>query len=135
MTRKTKAQQTYERVEALLAEGMSKGDAYRQLSEEYGQPVDSVRGAYSTGRRQATGEAPSRGKTRKKRETTAEDAIERAVLELESSIEAIEQEVEASRVQAEEARVAHEALKQTAQPRIEQIKAKIAVLRDDGTAM
>ncbi|MBF6620186.1 MAG: hypothetical protein ITG02_08150, partial [Patulibacter sp.] len=111
MSRKTKAQQTYERIEALIEGGASKGDAYRQLAAEYGQPVESVRGAYSLGRRQVTGETSTRGRSRKKRETTAEDAIERAVIELESSIEAIQQEVDASRVQAEEAQAAHETLK------------------------
>jgi hypothetical protein len=131
VTKQTKAQQTYERIEALLAEGMSKGDAYRQLAAEYGQPVESVRGAYSTGRRQTTGETSTRGRARsKKRETTAEDAIERAVVELETSIEAIEEEVEASRAQAEEAQAEHEMLKETAAPRIARIRAKIDALQE-----
>lgn len=129
----TKAQRTYERIEALIAEGTSKADAFRQLAEEYGQPVDSVRGAYYTGRMQTTGETSPRGRSRKVRETTAEDAIQRAVFELEKSIEAIEQEVEASRLRVEEAQSEHDALQASAAPRIATIQGKIAVLSDQGT--
>ena len=42
----TKAQEVYERVEALVADGARKADAFRQLAEEYGQPQNSIRGAY-----------------------------------------------------------------------------------------
>ena len=42
----TKAQEVYERVEALVASGVSKADAFRQVADEYGQPFNSMRGAY-----------------------------------------------------------------------------------------
>jgi hypothetical protein len=42
----TKAQQVYERVEALIASGVKKADAFKQVADEVGQPVNSVRGAY-----------------------------------------------------------------------------------------
>ncbi len=42
----TKAQEVYERVEALVASGVKKADAFRQLADELGQPFNSVRGAY-----------------------------------------------------------------------------------------
>ena len=42
----TKAQEVYERVEALMASGTRKADAFRQLADEYGQPMNSIRGAY-----------------------------------------------------------------------------------------
>ena len=35
----TKAQQIYERINALVADGVAKADAFRQLADEYGQPV------------------------------------------------------------------------------------------------
>ncbi len=42
----TKAQEVYERVEALVASGAKKADAFRQVAEEYGQPFASMRCAY-----------------------------------------------------------------------------------------
>src|SRR5580704_18348661 len=42
----TKAQEVYDRVEALVASGVKKADAFRQLSDEYGQEFNSIRGAY-----------------------------------------------------------------------------------------
>ena len=42
----TKAQEVYDRVEALVASGVKKADAFRQVAEEFGQPFDSMRGAY-----------------------------------------------------------------------------------------
>lgn len=125
----TKAQQTYERVEALVAGGMTRADAFKQLATEYGQPVDSIRGAYYTGRKQANGETgPSRSRRSRRRETTEQDAIQAAIATLENSIEDIETEVEAARERAEEARAEHEAMAAAAGPRIEKIRAKVAAL-------
>ena len=42
----TKAEEVWDKVEALVASGTSKAEAFKQLAKEYGQPVDSVRGAY-----------------------------------------------------------------------------------------
>ena len=42
----TKAQEVYDRVEALVASGVRKADAFRQVAEELGQPFNSMRGAY-----------------------------------------------------------------------------------------
>ena len=41
----TKAQQIYERVEALVGEGSTKADAYVQVAEEFGLKPNSVRGS------------------------------------------------------------------------------------------
>lgn len=128
----TKAQQTYERIEALKSEGMSQPDAIRKLAEEYGQSTDSVRGAYYTGRKQATGEAaatPRSARPRQQRETTDTDAIGWAVATLENAITSIESEVEQARVRAVEAKAEYESISKSAGPRIETIRAKIAVLR------
>lgn len=127
----TKAVQVYERVEALVTAGTEKADAFRQLATEFGQPVDSVRGAYYTGRKQASGdpaESKPRSRPARKRETTAEAAVASAVSALESAIESIESELQDAQRRAEEAQAEYKALKATAGTRIEAIQAKIVVL-------
>lgn len=125
----TKAQQTYERIEGLVADGSTKADAFKQLASEYEQSVDSVRGAYYTGRKQASGEPTARtGRSRRKRETTEHDAIEQAVSTLRSAIAAIHSEVEDARERAEEAQREHEAISTASAPRIAAIESKIAAL-------
>lgn len=130
----TKAQQTYERIEALVARGTDRAAAFQQLSEEYRQPLHSVRSAYYVGRKQANGEdtGTSRPRRSRKRETTEQDAVERAVASLENSISDIESEVELAAERALEASAEHEALQQMSGPRIEAIRAKIAALTDAG---
>jgi len=130
----TKAQQTYERVNALVDGGMKKADAFKQIAEEYGQPVTSVRGAYyghkrvlERGDEPSTGSRPSPRRSRK-RETTAEDAVASAVATLRSAIDAIEIELETARDRAKEAQAEYEAMQAASTGRIEQIRAKIAVL-------
>lgn len=128
----TRAQQTYERVEQLVSDGIDRADAFKQLAEEYGQPVDSVRGAYYTGRKQTLGDnGSSRSRRSKKRETTEEDAIEAAVATLENSIGDIQSEVEVADERAREAVAEHDALARSAGPRIATIEAKIALLRGE----
>jgi hypothetical protein len=129
----TKAQQTYERIEALIASGSTRPDAIKQLADEYGQSTDSVRGAYYTGKKQATGtssSAPRSTRPRQRRETTDLDAIGWAVSTLENAIAAIEGEVEQARIRAEEAQAEHEVISTSSGPRIETIRAKIAALQD-----
>ena len=130
----TKAQQTYERVNALVESGTKKADAFKQLAEEYGQPVDSVRGAYyghkrslERGDEPSTGNRPSVRRSRR-RETTAEDAVASAVSALRSAIDSIDVELETARQRAEEAQAEYEAMHAASTGRIEQIRAKIAVL-------
>jgi len=130
----TKAQQTYERVHALVESGTQKAAAFKQLAEEYGQPVDSVRGAYyghkrvlERGDEPSTGSRPSPRRSRK-RETTTEDAVASAVATLRSAIDSIEIELETARDRANEAQAEYEAMQAASTGRIEQIRAKIAVL-------
>lgn len=124
----TKAQEVYERVEALVASGARKADAFRQVAEEYGQPFNSMRGAYYAHVR-ASGEAAPTGSRRpRKRETTSEDAIEQATLVLNRAIDAIDAEIEAAKTRVEEARAEYEHLRETAQERKAGIKAKIDAL-------
>ena len=129
----TKAQQTYERINALVDGGMQKADAFKQLAEEYGQPVDSVRGAYYGHKRVVeTGGQPGAGRSgvrrSRKRETTTEDAVASAVATLNAAIDAIMAEVAAAQERAVEAAAECKALQATASGRIEAIQAKIAVL-------
>lgn len=121
----TKAQQTYERIEQLMEAGTSRTDAFKQIAEEHGQPVASIRGAYYTGRKQA-GEG---GTTRtRKRETTAEDAVQAAIVTLRRSIEKIDAEIEVAANRALEAQAEHEAMRESADPRKKEIEQKIAAL-------
>ena len=120
----TKSQEVYERVEALIAGGATKADAFRQLAEEYGQPVKSLQGAYYQHSRKANG-----GSTRpRKRETTPTDAVEDAKSVLTRAIEAIDTEVEAAKDRAAEAKAEYEAMKASASERKTAIQAKLAAL-------
>ena len=120
----TKAQEVYERVEALVASGMKKADAFRQAAEEFGQPFNSMRGAYYAHTRSTGQSAP---RTRK-RQTTTEDAIESAVIVLNRAIAAIDGEIDAAKTRAEEAKAEYEHLRDTAEERKAAIQVKIDAL-------
>lgn len=122
----TKAQEIYDKVEALVAKGTAKSDAFRQVAEEYGQPFNSMRGAYYAHARELKGEGAPR-RTRK-RETTTADAVESAVLALRRAVEAIDAEVLAAKVRADEAQAEYESLRDSADGRKSDIKAKITAL-------
>jgi len=121
----TKADQTRERIDALVASGLKKADAFRQLSEELGQPVKSLQGAYYNATRKAGG-----GSTRaRKRETTTTDALAQATAVLEKAIESIDAEIPAAKARADEAKLEYEALKASATERKQAIQAKIDALK------
>jgi RNA processing factor Prp31 len=120
----TKAQEIYERVEALVASGVKKADAFRQVAEEYGQPFNSIRGAYYAYTRSSGQSAP---RTRK-RQTTTEDAIESAVIVLNRAIASIDGEIEVAKTRAAEAKAEYEHLRDTAEERKAAIQAKIDAL-------
>ena len=121
----TKAQQVYERVESLVASGVSKADAFRQLAEETGQPGKSLQGAYYQHSRKANGGGRARPR---KRETTPADAVEDAKAVLERAIESIDAEIEAAKERADEAKREFEAMKASAAERKAAIKAKLDAL-------
>ena len=75
----TKAQEVYERVEALVASGTRKADAFRQVADEFGQPFNSMRGAYYAHTRTLAAPSGSKSRRPRKRETTTLDAIESAM--------------------------------------------------------
>lgn len=120
----TKAQEVFEKVEALVAGGSTKADAFKQLAGEYGQPVNSMRGAYYAHSRQGDDAGSTRSRRSKRRETTPEDALADAREALDRAIQSIDREVEAAQTRAEEAQAEYEALKGSAKAKKEAIAAK-----------
>jgi hypothetical protein len=121
----TKAQEVYEKVEALMAAGTSKADAFKQLATEYGQPVNSIRGSYYQHTRPESG---TTGTRTRRRETTPEDAVADARRALERAIEAIDREVEQAGERAEEAKAEYDALKASAAERKAAITKRLEAL-------
>ncbi len=122
----TKAQEVFQRVEELVAGGASKPDAFKQLADEYGQPVNSIRGSFYQGAKAQTGEnAPKRTR---RRETTPEDALADARKVLSRAIEQVDAEVEVAKARAEEAVAEHKALAESAAARKEAIQASLDAL-------
>ena len=120
----TKAQEIYERVEALVAAGTRKADAFRSLADEYGQPFNSIRGAYYAHTR-STGE----GGNGTRRQARSVDPIESATAVLRAALEAIDLEVVAAKEQAEQAQQHYAALRDSAKKRKAALEAKIEVLQ------
>jgi hypothetical protein len=121
----TKAQQVYERVEALVASGVRKADAFRQVADELGQPFNSMRGAYYAHTR-TLGESTPRSR---KRATTAVDPIEQATSVLTGAVESIDAEVAGAKARIDEATTEYQHLRDTAKERKAAIQAKIDALK------
>lgn len=121
----TKAQEVYERVEALVATGVRKADAFRQVADELEQPFNSMRGAYYAHTRTLGG---TPGASRK-RAPTVTDPIEQATNVLNTALEAIDGEVEAAKTRADEAAAEYKELRDGAATRKATIKAKIEALK------
>lgn len=126
----SKAQEIYERVEAMIASGVDKADAFRQLAEETDRPYDSLRGAYYVYKRKLeggdSGVKPSRTR---RRETTPDDALADARAALERAVASIDREVDVAKTRAEEAKAEHEALKASAADRKKAITERLEALR------
>ena len=120
----TKAEEVHQRVDALVAQGETKADAFRQLAEEYGQPVKSLQGAYYQHARKGNG---GKGRSRT-RETTPADALESAKAVFVRALEAIDDEIVAAKERIDEAKAEHEALKASADERKQAIQAKLDAL-------
>jgi hypothetical protein len=119
----TKAEEIFTKVNALVDGGMKKADAFKQLAGEYGQPVDSLRGAYYSFRKSGSGQSRPR-----RRETTPEDAVADARKALERAIESVDREVEQARARADEAKAEYDAMKASAKERKDAIAAKLEAL-------
>ena len=120
----TKAQEVYERVEALVASGVKKADAFRQAAEEYGQPFASMRGAYYAHTRSLGGSAK-----RPSKRSIVVDPIDAATTVLERAIESIDADIIAAKAGAEQAKTEYEHLRETAGERKAAIQAKIDALK------
>lgn len=121
---KTKAQEVYEKVEALIASGTAKADALKQVAEEYGQPLNSIRGAYYSWSRRSDQPGSTQPRRTRRRETTPEDALADARAALDRAIETIDREVEAAEARAKEVQAEYEALRDSAEAKKEAIAAK-----------
>jgi hypothetical protein len=123
----TKAQDIYDRVEAMVASGIEKADAFKQLAEEAGRPYDSVRGSYYSHKKRIEG-GESKPRTRR-RETTPDDALADARAALERAIASIDREVEVAKSRADEAKAEHEALKASSTDRKKAITERLEALK------
>ncbi len=120
----TKAQEVYERVEALVASGVRKADAFRQVADELGQPFNSMRGAYYA----HTGTLSGTPARTRKTPAAVIDPIEQATSVLTAALETIDEQVEAAKTRAEEAAGLYKELRDSASERKAVIKAKIEAL-------
>jgi len=121
----TKAQEVYERTEALLASGVKKADAFRQLAEEYGSEFNSIRGAYYAHTRSLGG-----GSSKRQGKRPAQvDPFESAANVLEKAIEAIDSEISAAKERADAAKAEYDHLRETAGERKAALQAKIDALK------
>jgi hypothetical protein len=123
----TKAQEIYDKVNELVASGVDKADAFRQLSESLNRPFDSVRGSYYSHKKKIEG-GESRPRTRR-RETTPEAALADARASLERSIASIDREVEVAEDRAREAAAEAKALKASAAERKQTITERLEALK------
>jgi len=121
----TKAQEVYDRVEALVASGVRKADAFRQVADEFEQPFNSMRGAYYAHTR-TLGGAPSRPR---KQAATNGDPIEQAMTVLTRAVESIDAEVADAKARVDEAKTEYEHLRDTAAERKAAIEAKLKALK------
>jgi hypothetical protein len=129
----TKAQEVYEKTEAMVASGeVKKADAFKTLAEQYGQPVDSVRGAYYQHKRVLdSGGTPGAGsgsRRTRRRETTSETAVESAITTLRRAVDSIDAEIEVAKERASEAQAEYKAMQASADERKAAISEKIALL-------
>jgi hypothetical protein len=121
----TKAQEVYEKVNALMEGGLSRTEAFKKLAGEYGQPVNSLRGSFYSYSR-ATGNGKGRPR---RRETTPEDALADARAALERSIVNIDREVEVAEERATEAVAEAKAMKASAAERKAAIAERLEALK------
>lgn len=121
----TKAEEVHTKTEALIAKGMSKADAFKQLAEEYSQPLGSIRGAYY---QFAGGKSGNKSRPRR-RETTPEDALADAKAALERALAQIDVETEVADERAKEAVEEAQALKASASERKKAITERMEALK------
>jgi molecular chaperone DnaK (HSP70) len=124
MSDKSKAQEIYERVEAVVKDqGITKKEAQVVVGKEFDMKPSSIRGAEYQARKEL-------GLTRTRvQETTPDNAVESAIATLEKARDAIGAEVDAARERADEAKAEYDALKGSAADRKAEIDSKIEALK------
>jgi hypothetical protein len=126
----TKAQEVYEKIEAMIASGVDKSDGFKQLSEETGRPYDSLRGSYYSWKRKLEGgDSDTKLSRTRRRETTPDDALADARAALERAIQSIDREVEAAKSRAQEAAAEYEAIRGSADERKAAISERLEALK------
>ncbi len=125
----TKAQEIYDRVEAMITAGTDKADAFRQIAEEAGRPFDSVRGSYYSHKKKLEGGESAKPSRTRRRETTPDDALADARAALERAIASIDREVEAAKSRADEAKAEYDDLKASAGERKQAITERLEALK------
>jgi hypothetical protein len=123
----TKAQTIYERVEAMVAAGTDKSDAFKQIAEEEDRPYDSIRGSYYSHKKKIEG-GESKPRTRR-RVTTSDDALADARAALERAVQSIDREVEAAKARAQEAAAEYESIRGSAGERKQAITERLEALK------
>jgi chromosome segregation ATPase len=120
----TKAQEVFDKVEELVATGVKKADAFRQVADELGQPFNSIRGAYYTHTR-SIGGTPGAAR---RRSTSTVDPVEQARAVLEEAIEMIDHEITAAKERVDEAKAEYDELRATAAERKARLQEKFDAL-------
>jgi hypothetical protein len=124
MSDKSKNQEIYERVEAVVKEqGITKKEAQAVVGKEFDMKPSSIRGAEYQARKEL-------GLTRTRvQETTPDGAVDQAIATLEKARDAIDAEVDAAKERADEAKAEYDALKDSAADRKAKIETKIEALK------
>jgi hypothetical protein len=124
MSDKSKAQEIYERVEAVVAEQkITKKEAQVIVGKEFDMKPSSIRGAEYQARKEL-------GLVRNRvQETTPDNAVASAIATLEKARDGIDNEVDAAKERADEAKAEYDALKDSAPDRKAEIDSKIDALK------
>lgn len=120
----TRAEQVHQQIDALVAEGMTKAQAFAKLSETSGVGVSTLRGAYYSHQKKRNG-----GSRPRRRETTPEDALADARKALERAMEAIDREVATAATRVEEAEAELQSLKGSAAAKKQEIAKRLEALQ------
>jgi hypothetical protein len=120
----TKAEEVFDKVEALVATGTKKADAFRKVADELGQPFNSIRGAYYTHTR-SIGGTPG---AKRGRSASTVDPVDQARALLEEAIETIDLEIAAAKERVDEAKAEYDELRATAAERKTRLKEKYDAL-------
>jgi predicted nucleic acid-binding Zn-ribbon protein len=124
----TKAEQIWDEINARVAAGTKKADAFKALAEQYGQPFDSIRGAYYGHKRKVEGGGNPSPRTRR-RTTTPDDALADARAAFERAIASIDREVETAKERAKEAAGEYEEIRGSAEERKAEITKRLEALK------